>query len=91
LDLYSFLLVGKLLLFLLGQLLAFGLVLKFLDLLALVDDGLDDVVAKRVPALNAFYSGNRLADIGKPKPPIRSRTAQFGLRAAYFTLRTTMV
>ena len=47
----------------LRQLLVFGLVLEFLDLLALVDDGLDDVVAQRAPALDAFYGGHRLGVI----------------------------
>ena len=37
-----------------------GLVLELLDLLALVDDGLDDVVAQRAPALDALHGGHRL-------------------------------
>ena len=53
-------LIGELLLLFLGQLLVFGFVLEFLDLLALVDDGLDNVVAQRTPALDTFYSGHRL-------------------------------
>ena len=40
--------------------LVLGLVLEFLDLLALVDDGLDDVVAQRAPALDALHGGHRL-------------------------------
>ena len=40
--------------------LVLGLVLELLDLLALVDDGLDDVVAERAPALDALHGGHRL-------------------------------
>ena len=40
--------------------LVLGLVLELLDLLALVDDRLDDVVAQRAPALDALDGGHRL-------------------------------
>jgi hypothetical protein len=60
LDLYSFSSFGELLHLFVGQFLSFGLVLEFLDLLALVDDGLDDVVAQRTPAFYPFYSGHCL-------------------------------
>ena len=63
LDLYSFSSSVSCFFCFLGQLLVFGLVLEFLDLLALVDDGLDDVVAQRAPALDTFYSGHCLGVI----------------------------
>ena len=53
-------LVGEFLLLLGRQVLFLGLVLERLDLVALIDDGLDDVVAERAPTLDALHGGHRV-------------------------------
>ena len=60
LGLVFLLLLGELLLLLRGQLAVLALVLQLLDLLALVDDRLDDAVSQRAPSLDAFDRGHRL-------------------------------
>jgi hypothetical protein len=64
LGLVFLVLFGELLHLFVCQFLFLGLVLEFL---ALVDDGLDDVVAQGMPAFDPFYSGHCLRVI-KPSP-----------------------
>src|SRR6185295_8405884 len=70
-----FLFLGReFLLLLLRQIALLGPVLEFLDLLALVDDGLNDVVAERAPALDALHSGHRLGVVQDAAQPDKQKT-----------------
>ena len=59
LGLVLLLLVGQLPLLLRRQVPVLGLLLEVLDLVALVDDRLNDVVAQRAPALDVLHGGHR--------------------------------
>lgn len=60
------LLVGEFFLLLRGQLSVFGFLLELLNLLTLVDDRFDDVVAKRAPALDPFDRRHRFFALEHP-------------------------